>query len=392
MKAFARCKRNMDPSFIERILSLAIQIQQIPSPSFGEKERAGFMRDTFISQGAQEVLIDECDNVLVRMAGSGNQPPLVVSAHLDTVFPPNTDLTCRRTEDKIFGPGIGDNSVGLAALVGLYWYFMEHGSGQNGMPGLDGDIWLVADVGEEGLGDLRGMKSVVNRFDGKPQAYLVLEGMSLGQIYTRGLGVSRYRIKIHTKGGHSWSDYGSPSAIHEIANLVTKFTQLPIPAAPRCSLNVGVIHGGTSVNTIAAEAELELDLRSESPQELSRLIARVEGLINEADERAGEAVQVIAEVIGDRPPGEISPEHVLVKTALECFSRAGREVNLNIGSTDANVPLSRGYPSICMGLTHGGGPHTLGEYIETAPFCQGFNILVDLIQSIFKTNLVTHPQ
>jgi tripeptide aminopeptidase len=374
----------MDPTIIERMLDMAIQIQQIPSPTFAEKQRAEFIRQSFDKFGTNEVIIDDCGNVYIHIRGKNEKHPVIISAHLDTVFPATTDLTCTRTGDTISGPGIGDNSLGLAGLFGLYWYFTGTHSLSGKARSIARDLWLVADVGEEGLGDLRGMKAVVNRFGEDPIAYVVLEGMSLGQIYTRGLGVRRYRIRVHTQGGHSWVDYGSPSAIHEIAELVIKLKNLSIPTEPRSSLNVGLIEGGISVNTIASDASLELDLRSESPRELNHLIELVESLVSDADDKGGNKVHVSAEVIGARPAAEIPSDHALVQTAIECFSREGINVKLNVGSTDANIPLSRGFPAICIGLTTGGGSHTLGEYIDTKPFIQGFRILVSLIQSISR--------
>ena len=153
----------------------------------------------------------------------------MVSAHLDTVFPPETNLSVKRTPDKIYGPGIGDNSLGLAGLCVLHRLFTQKESQLINKTGLDGDIWLVANVGEEGLGNLQGMKAVVDHFGSDPLAYIILEGMSLGHIYHRGLGVRRYRINVHTKGGHSWVDFGNQSAIHELAELVVKLNQIPLP-------------------------------------------------------------------------------------------------------------------------------------------------------------------
>jgi tripeptide aminopeptidase len=373
----------MDSSQFDRLIDLAIQIQQIPSPTFEEKQRAAFIRDHFVEIGAKNVRVDDDGNVYNQIIGRGDKPPLIITAHLDTVFPSNTVLTCTRTEDRIYGPGIGDNSLGLAGLFGLFWKYGEkietRGTGSN----LPGDLWLVATVGEEGLGNLKGMKTVVDHFGSKPLAYLVLEGMSLGQIYVRGLGVRRYRIEVHTKGGHSWVDYGNPSAVHEIADLIMKIKEISIPMEPRSSLNVGVIHGGTSVNTIAAEASLELDLRSENPETLSQMAKQVVELVGEANRSGQDAVRVSAEVIGDRPAGQIPVDHPLVMAAIKNYFKEGIEVKLNIGSTDANIPLSRGYPAICMGLTCGGGSHTVGEYIETKPIRHGFRILTNLIQSIF---------
>ncbi len=377
----------MDPSIVERVIDLAMQIQQIPAPTFGEGRRAEFVRKSFCDLGAKDVTVDDSGNVYTHIGGRGNKQPLVVSAHLDTVFPQDTDLTSSRTPEKITGPGIGDNSLGLAGLFGLYWIFNDNSVDLGTNSALEGDLWLVANVGEEGLGDLKGMKAVVNRFREDALAYIVLEGMSLGHIYHRGLGVRRYRIHVHTKGGHSWVDYGSPSAIHEMAELVVKIKNLPIPTEPRSSMNVGVITGGTSVNTIAADANFELDLRSENIQVLNNLSDRVASLVEAADRKGGKAIRVNAEVIGDRPAGEIPADHPLVKAAIECFARNGIKVKLKIGSTDANVPLSRGLPAICIGLTTGGGSHTLEEYIDARPVAQGLGIVADIIQGIYRVGI-----
>ncbi|MEN8173180.1 MAG: M20/M25/M40 family metallo-hydrolase, partial [Chloroflexota bacterium] len=246
----------------EQTLTLAIEIQQIPAPTFGEGDRAEFIKSRFEAEGIAEVDRDSMGNVYARIPGQGSSRPVILSAHSDTVFSKDTDLSIRRTADKIQGPGIGDNSLGTAGLFSLLWMLQEREIS------LPGDLWLVANVGEEGLGDLRGMRAVVDRFGSEPLAYIVLEGMSLGQIYHRALGVQRYRIRIQTKGGHSWANYGVPSAVHELAALVTKLTAIKLPRKPRTTLNVGMISGGTSINTIAAEASLELDLRSEDPQAL----------------------------------------------------------------------------------------------------------------------------
>ncbi len=371
-----------DDLIYEKVLDLAVQIQQIPSPTFGERQRAEFVQEKFRSYGAREVTFDDSGNVLTCIRGQGKKPPLVISAHLDTVFPFGTDLAHTRTGERIAGPGIGDNALGLAALLSLYTQFSMLQTAKNMQPGLAGDLWLVANTSEEGLGDLKGMKAVCDRFAGKVAAYLVLEGMTIGHIYSRGLGVRRYRISVQTRGGHSWVDYGSPSAIHEIAELIVQLTRIDIAKEPRSSMNVGVITGGTSVNTIAAEAHLELDLRSEGIQELTRLAAQVETLVNKADHAGGNQVHAQAKVIGDRPAGELPAGHPLIKTAIACFTKEGITPFMKVGSTDANVPLSRGYPAICFGLTTGGGTHSLQEYIDTKPFSQGFKILVDLIHSI----------
>lgn len=368
----------MDAALVARMLDLAIAIQQIPAPPFGEGRRAAFIQERFQVEGLQDVRIDETGNVYGRLPGRGAARPLVVSAHLDTVFPFDTDLQVQREADKIFGPGIGDNSLGLSGLFGLLWALRQKfGQGAT----LPGDLWLTANVGEEGLGDLRGMREVVRRFGDSVLAYLVLEGMALGHVYHRGLGVQRYRITVNTAGGHSWVDYGRPSAIHELSRLIARLTELPVPTRPRSSLNVGVVAGGTSVNTIAAEAHLELDLRSETSVALEREVHQVEALVRTAN-RPG--VQVLMDVIGKRPAGKIPASHPLVRLAKRCLQEQGIQPNLTIGSTDANVPLSQGLPAVCVGLSTGYGAHTQNEYIHTTPLDKGIKQLVCLVEGIFQ--------
>lgn len=364
----------MDHPLIERILEFTIAVQQIPAPTFAEAQRAAFVHERFLAEGLSDVSMDQIGNVYGRLPGGESAPPLVVSAHTDTVFPESTNLSLVYSSKKIEGPGIGDNSLGVAGLFGLLWLLRQRSII------LPGDLWLVANVGEEGLGDLRGMRAVVDRFGHRVLAYVILEGMALGQIYHRGLGVQRYRIAVQTAGGHSWVNYGRPSAIHELATMITHLTALPLPDEPRTTLNVGVIEGGTTVNSIAAEAHLDLDLRSEGVDVLARLSARVETLVSDAN-RSG--VRVMAEIIGQRPAGEISPSHPLVRLAMRGLETQGIRPHLNVGSTDANIPLSRGLPAICVGLTTGGSAHTPGEYIHTRPLKQGMEHLVRLVNQIY---------
>ncbi len=405
---------------ISRLLNLAIAIQQIPAPTFHEAERAEFVRLRFLDEGLADVEMDGTGNVYARLPGSGHHPELagqarrdpaassprstrrvkgescekalVVSAHLDTVFPLGVDLHFEREPGRILAPGIGDNSLGVAGLFGLVWALRERSLT------LPGDLWLVANVGEEGLGDLRGMKSLVGRFgrcreqsverSGPPRprtgtpplAYIVLEGMALGQIYHRGLGVRRYRITVRTSGGHSWIDYGQPSAIHELTALSTRIAALEPPRNPRTTLNIGVISGGSSINTIAAEAMLELDLRSEGAETLEALAGQVEQIVRAA-RRSGVAVE--AEIIGQRPSGELPAEHPLVRLAQECLRAVGIEPLLNTGSTDANLPLSRGLPSVTIGLTTGARAHTVQEFINLAPLEKGLGQVLRLVSKIW---------
>ena len=361
----------------ERVIERAIEIQQVPAPTFEEARRAEFVRAKFIEEGLGNVSLDEAGNVYGKWkvkSGESKSKPLVVSAHLDTVFPRETNLEVKRDGEKIHAPGLGDNSLGVAALFGLMWMIRE----RKIEPG--GDVWFVANVCEEGLGDLRGMKSVVERFGADALAYLVLEGLALGHIYHRAVGVRRYRVTVRTKGGHSWSDYGQPSAVHELAKLVVQLTSLDLPKEPRTTMNVGKVAGGTSVNVIASEAALDLDLRSEGQEELAELVSAAEKLIQRAN-RPGVAFE--AEVIGQRPAGEMSPRHPLIRLAQECLHEQGLDAILTTGSTDANVPLSRGYPALVLGISRGGNAHTVQEFIHTAPVQQGMEQLVRFVERVW---------
>jgi tripeptide aminopeptidase len=362
-------------NILDHTLDLAIQIQQIPAPSFDEQERAAFLQTLFKQENLVDVETDAIGNVYARLPGEGNARPVVISAHSDTVFPRETDLSARREVGKISAPGIGDNSLGVAGLFGLLWSLRQQDLS------LPGDVWLVSNVCEEGLGDLKGMRAVVERFGNRPLAYLILEGMAYSEIFHRGLGVQRYRITSIAKGGHSWADYGAPSAIHELAALVTQLTALELPQEPRTSLNVGIISGGTSINTIAAQAFLELDLRSTDPVTLQNLAARVEALVAESNHPG---VKFEVEIIGQRPAGSIPEDHPLVQLAMRTLKAQGTQPHLNIGSTDANIPLSKGLPAICIGLAHGRGAHTTGEFIYTEYLTKGLEQLLNVVIKVFE--------
>ncbi len=359
---------------IKRLLDLAIQIQQIPAPTFAEGPRAEVIRDLLIKEKLEDVSMDSLGNVFARLPGRQKKAKtLIVSAHTDTVFPAGTRLQVREEAGKVFGPGIGDNSIGVAALFGILWMIRER------KIELKHDVWIVANVGEEGLGDLRGMRAVVERFGSEVLGYLVMEGLALGHIYHRAIGVRRYRITAKTRGGHSWSDYGQPSAVHELASMIARLTQSRLPLEPRTTMNVGTLQGGTGVNVIAAEAKCELDLRSEDPAALAKIVSQVEKIILDWNH---EGVKIQAEIIGERPAGEVPSDHSLVKLAMNCVQDQGIEAALTSGSTDANIPLSKGIPAVVMGVTTGGGAHTLNEYIDTEPIQKGMESLAGFISSV----------
>jgi tripeptide aminopeptidase len=321
------------------------------------------------------VEIDDLGNVYGRRPGrrSGARPVLV-TAHTDTVFPSETPLHLTRAEDRISGPGIGDNALGVAGLFGLHWWLGEER--------LPGDLLLVANVGEEGLGDLCGMRRVIDRLGQQVRATIVLEGMALGHIYHAAIGVRRYRIAAHTDGGHSWLHFGRPSAIHALLKLGARIAEMHVTDSPKTTFNVGTITGGTSINTIAREAAFDLDLRSESPAVLAQLAAQVEQLAREYD---SPEVQVDVRVIGERPAGAIEREHPLVQLAAESLEDVGlRGYSFESGSTDANIPLSRGLPCVVLGLTRGGNSHRPDEFIETRHIERGMQSIVQVVRGAYS--------
>src|SRR6266508_140189 len=351
------------------IVETAIAIQQIPAPTFDEARRGADVAERMRALGLADVRIDAVGNVYGRRAGRAGGPGLLIAAHLDTVFPAGTDLAVRRDGARIYGPGLGDNSMGVAALLHL-----AQALGQADVANV-GDIWFVANVGEEGLGDLRGMRAAVDRLGDQIGAAIALEGCDPGRIIHAGLGVRRYQISAAAGGGHSWSDFGSPSAIHALVNLAAQLTQIDVPKEPRGSFNIGVIEGGNSVNTIAERASLLLDLRATAPAALGTLIRQVEQIV--ACARADvPRVTFELEIVGDRPAGSIPREHALAQLAGAAYLAEGLGAIYEIASTDANIPLSRGIPAVCVAVCDGGNAHRLDEYIEPARLPSGMHALL----------------
>lgn len=347
----------------EAVLEEAIAIQQIPSPTFHEIARASYVLSRFGERRLQDVHIDEVFNVYGRTAGTDPaRPGLLISAHTDTVFGPDTTLTLARDGDRVCGPGLGDNSLGVAALLALADALEQ----VNFRPACD--VWWVANTREEGLGDLGGMRSVMTRLKDRLGAALVLEGMGVGRVCYGGIAVRRYKITCTGPGGHSWTNFGRPSAIHELMRLGARLADLHAPDAPRTSFNIGLIEGGTSINTIAPEASLYLDLRSEDAEALAMLERQVGAILGEM--RNGD-VNFTSELVGDRPVGQLPLDHWLVQGAGAALDLVGIEPSYNMASTDANAILAAGVPAVTLGITRGGDAHLTSEYIEVTPIAQG---------------------
>jgi len=345
------------------IIDWIIAVQQIPAPTFHEVQRAKYIESQFVRLGLKDVWRDNVNNVYGRFPGSNPSAnkPVIISAHSDTVFPPDTNLQVDRRNNMIYGPGIGDNSTGVGGLFAIADTLRSFDLQPRA------DLWFVSNVCEEGLGDLRGMRAVVDHF-GRQATYIVVEGGLFGQIAHEAVGVRRFRIDVETPGGHSWGSFGTASAIHEISHLIAAIARLNVPEKPKTTYNVGVIEGGTSINTIASSAAMLLDLRSENAAELERLVNLVSDIVLRTQKRAARrknGVIFSIEPVGSRPAGRIPRNTPIVRWAEEALRFSGsRSVIYVAGSTDANIPLSLGIPSVCIGLTESANSHRLDENID----------------------------
>ena len=356
---------------LSEFIQNALAIQSIPAPTFHEQARGAYLTQTFSNLHLSDVQIDSTGNVLAKISG-GDRTPIVICAHLDTVFPVETPLDVSQTKQYIRGPGIGDNALGLAALIELAKFFHETPPQR--------DIWLVGTVGEEGLGNLRGMKAIVDSFQDRVAAYIVIEGMALGHIYNRGLPVVRYKIEAFCQGGHSWIHAGRQSAIHALINLSSELLTIPHPRVPKTTLNIGIIQGGSSINSIASDAFIEIDVRSEDQSQADLIEMEIRRICSNF---RTEDLDIRFDEIGRRPGGELDPDHHLIQAALHAYAEIAEvDCVLETGSTDASYPLSLGLPAVCVGITRGGDAHTLNEYIEIKPIQSGFSALTHLITSL----------
>ncbi len=356
---------------VDELVESCIAIQQIPAPTGAEGARATSVAARLATLGLQDIAYDATThNVYGRWPGLKSQPALLITAHTDTVFGAETDLSVRRdaAKGRVYGPGIGDNSMGVAAMLQIV-------AALPSLPVPPVDIWFAANSQEEGLGDLRGMRAVVDALEPQIGACLVIEGMGLGRVVHRALGSRRYRISVSAPGGHSWSDFGAASALHVLAQLAADLTRLQPPQSPLTTFNIGRMKGGTSVNTIAQHAWLELDLRSEESSGLAWIIGQALQIVShyQTPKWQRQGVTVKEEIIGDRPSGGIAEDHPLVMAARDALAAAGyaHQADLRMSSTDANIPLSRGIPAICVGVTEGSNAHRLQEWVSTEPLARG---------------------
>ncbi len=349
------------------VAELAQRICEIPAPTGNEWERAQLVA-SFERERGYTPEIDAIGNVYIRRGRRENGPVLMLLAHTDTVFPQTTSIAVERQGDILRGPSIGDNSVNVAAMIGVLDVLDELGI-ETGA-----DIVAVADVGEEGLGNLLGARTAVERYREKLGAVIAIDG-SLGRITHIAVGSKRWRITVRGPGGHSYGSFGTPSAIHGLGRIVGAIADLQVPQQPKTTYNVGIIEGGTSVNTIAPRAAALLDLRSTDVAALNRVADEVRTIV---EQRAGPGLQTEIEILGERPAGELSRSHPLVQLAAGAISWLGIEPTYEASSTDVNIPISLNIPAVCIGITQVERAHTLEEFLIVPPIGNGLAQLTRL--------------
>jgi tripeptide aminopeptidase len=358
-----------------QVVADQIRLCEIPAPPFQETARGQAMKAAFEQLGLANVRIDKAGNVLGDRPGVVPRPQLVVAAHLDTVFPEGTDVRVKRSGTVLSGPGIGDNCRGLAVLLAVA-RALKRANVQT-----DGPVTFVADVGEEGLGDLRGMKQLFSEtMKGRIDRFLAIDGTGLFLV-NAAVGSRRYRVTFKGPGGHSYAAFGTANPIQAMGRAIAKISQLEPAGAPnsgRTTFNVGRVGGGTSINAIPSECWMELDLRSTDAAAIAALDARVRRAVDEAVREENQrgrvrgAVTSVRELVGDRPPGQTPPDSQVVRAALTAARTLDITLTPTESSTDANIPIQLKIPAITIGTGgRGTGPHTAGETFDTTDAWKG---------------------
>jgi acetylornithine deacetylase/succinyl-diaminopimelate desuccinylase-like protein len=352
-----------------------MELTKIPAPPFGEHDRAEWLRQRFAALGLVNVHIDEIGNVIGLRPGTDSKSKnlLAVTAHIDTVFPGGTPLKVRREGDKLFGPGISDNAAGLTGLLALA-ESLKAADIKTQLP-----ILFVGNVGEEGEGDVRGMRHLFGDSDwsNSIQYTLVLDGAGTDSIVTQALGSKRFQVTVNGPGGHSWSDFGIPNPIVALSRAVDDFSRITVPTDPKTTFNIGLISGGTSVNSIPETATMKVDLRSASAEEITKLEKQLREALDRSimetsmsPKRRRDGAPVLSyemKLIGNRPAAELKPNSRLLAVVQAVDLQLGNSARLQRASTDANIPLSMGKEAVAIGAGGtGGGAHTLHEWFDAS--------------------------
>ena len=350
-------------------LNEQIKVSEIPAPTFQEARRAAWFKQRLVELGLQNVRIDRIGNVIGERPGTGTGPVLVLAAHLDTVFPEGTEVRVKREGTLLIAPGIGDDARGLGVVLAVARALNE------AKIETAGTILFVANVGEEGLGDLRGVRHLFNEeLKGRATHFISVDGTGLG-ITNTAVGVVRYRVTLRGPGGHSYGAFGLPSPIHALGRAMEKIARFQVPKTPKTTFNVGKIEGGTSVNSIAHTAWMEVDMRSENASELNQLEAEFKRAVHAAlDEEnlrnasgaSEKKLTVELKIVSQRPAGLQPLDLPIVQIAMAADRALGVRTRLSSGSTDANIPISLGIPALTIdGGGQGFGAHSLDERFDT---------------------------
>jgi acetylornithine deacetylase/succinyl-diaminopimelate desuccinylase-like protein len=356
------------------LLERQLELARIPAPPFGEQARSEWLLERFLETGLRDVSADEVGNVFGVHPGAGGRF-VTVSAHMDTVFPAGTPLNVRQQGTRLYGPGVSDNGAGLAALLAVAGVVCQTRIKH------DAPLLFIANVGEEGEGDLRGMRHIFSdrRWVDAIAYNLVLDGAGTDTIVAEALGSRRFEVIVRGPGGHSWSDFGAPNPIVVLARAIETFSRLPVPTTPKTTFNIGVIRGGTSVNSIPESASMRVDIRSTSGSEIERLERGLRAALDQAIEdetrvmegrqgmqrrQIGLTSEVV--VIGDRPGGELPSGSRMLQVIRAVDAQLGNVAQIQRASTDANIPLSLGREAVAIGGGgSGGGAHTLQEWFDS---------------------------
>ena len=345
-----------------------VKLTEIPAPSFQEERRAEAVKSVLAAEGLT-IHTDKIGNVIGELPGSNEREAVLLTAHLDTVFPSGTEIKVRREGDRLVAPGISDNGTGLAGLLAVARAM------QAAKIKPRRTILFAANVGEEGEGNLRGMRALIDAYRTKLRAVIVLDGSGTDHVTVKALASRRLEVVITGPGGHSWSDFGMPNPINALVRASVRFINTKVPATPRTTFNLGQIEGGTSVNSIPYEAKLKVDLRSENEDELARLesalrdcvAAGVKDEMDNARERSRGKLDWKVNQIGSRPGGELPADSSLLTALRAADEYVGNQSRVERSSTDANIPLSLGIEAIALGAGgNGGGAHSLQEWYEPA--------------------------
>jgi len=370
--------RTQEPQLVQWQMEMA----RIPAPPFGESARGAWLAERFREVGLDDVRIDDVGNVFGIHPGFGRRY-VALSAHIDTVFPANTPLNIRQQGSRLYGPGVSDNGAGVTAMLGIA-ALLRTVRLRHALP-----FVFVGNVGEEGEGDLRGMRHIFStpRWKDSIAYSVVLDGAGADTIVAEALGSRRFEVIVRGPGGHSWSDFGAPNPIVILAKAIETFTATPVPAMPKTTFNIGVIRGGTSVNSIPESASMKVDIRSTSMAEMERLEQSLRLALNRAIEdetmesqmrssstsqsasltqKRAPGVSCEVVVIGSRPAGELQPGARILQVIRAVDAQLSNAAQVQRASTDANIPLSLGQEAIAIGGGgSGGGAHTLQEWFDS---------------------------